>query len=263
MKKRHLLAASVLALAIAASRAQVSVTGSNITDAFERPVSLARLCFVPVNASRTPTGFLNGSNQVVPNEVCGTVTAGTLQSGITVAPNATGTYYHVYLKQAVSSTMIQDYGLAQLTGSSWSFNAYNFLTAATVVTMGTVTTGAPGTQASCYITGSGPMTLNCTIPQGAVGPASPPCSVAIGTVTALASGAAPTVTNSGTTCAAVLNFGIPAGSGSSGGTGGTGGSTFAFSVNGTVTASTANGMSVNGTSVSTTATTITVNGATL
>jgi hypothetical protein len=66
--------------------------------------------------------------------------------------------------------------------------------------------------------------LNFGIPSGATGPAGPAgpagangsngaagaaATVAVGTVTALAAGATPTVTNSGTTAAATLNFGIP------------------------------------------------------
>jgi hypothetical protein len=48
-------------------------------------------------------------------------------------------------------------------------------------------------------------------PQGATGPAGASATIAIGTVTALAAGQNPTVTNSGTSSAAVLNFSIPAG----------------------------------------------------
>ena len=42
------------------------------------------------------------------------------------------------------------------------------------ITIGTVTTGAPGTEASATITGTAPnFVLNLTIPQGPTGPAAP------------------------------------------------------------------------------------------
>jgi hypothetical protein len=66
------------------------------------------------------------------------------------------------------------------------------------------------------------------------------CSISLGTVTSLSTGSSPTVTNSGSACSAVLNFGIPLGSSGSG-SGGTG-----FSVNGTVLSSSATTITVNG-----------------
>lgn len=47
--------------------------------------------------------------------------------------------------------------------------------------------------------------------DGADGPAGPAASVSVGTVTTLAAGSSATVTNGGTSSAAVLNFGIPRG----------------------------------------------------
>ncbi len=52
-------------------------------------------------------------------------------------------------------------------------------------------------------------------PQGAAGPAA---TVSVGTVTTLAAGSPATVTNSGTSAAAILNFGLPQGAGGTGGT---------------------------------------------
>jgi len=48
-------------------------------------------------------------------------------------------------------------------------------------------------------------------PQGATGPAGASATIAIGTTTPLAAGQNPSVTNSGSASAAVLNFSIPAG----------------------------------------------------
>ena len=64
------------------------------------------------------------------------------------------------------------------------------------VTVVAGTTGATGPAGPAGANGS----------NGAAGAAA---TVAVGTVTALAAGATPTVTNSGTTAAATLNFGIP------------------------------------------------------
>ncbi len=62
-------------------------------------------------------------------------------------------------------------------------------------------------------------------PQGAQGATGSSATVAVGTVTTLAAGAQATITNSGTSTAAVLNFGIPQGATGSGGSGGTASST--------------------------------------
>jgi hypothetical protein len=58
-------------------------------------------------------------------------------------------------------------------------------------------------------------------PTGATGPAGAAATVSAGTATGLTTGSPPTVTNSGTTSAAVFNFGIPAGAQGTTGTTGT------------------------------------------
>ena len=76
-------------------------------------------------------------------------------------------------------------------------------------------TGATGPQGLTGATGAqGPAGTN-----GANGASGAAATVAVGTTTTLAAGAAATVTNSGTSSAAVLNFGIPAGAGGTGGSG--------------------------------------------
>jgi hypothetical protein len=87
------------------------------------------------------------------------------------------------------------------------------------ISIGTVTTGAAGSSASVTNSGtSSAAVLDFTIPQGAkgdkgdtgdTGSAGAAASVTVGTVTALSPGATPTVTNSGTSSAAVLDFGLP------------------------------------------------------
>lgn len=78
----------------------------------------------------------------------------------------------------------------------------------TTITVGTTTTGAPGTSAS--VTNSGTATnaiLNFVIPRGEAGAT----NISVGSTTTLPAGSQATVTNSGTDENVVLNFGIPAG----------------------------------------------------
>lgn len=109
------------------------------------------------------------------------------------------------------------------------------------IAIGTVTTGAPGSNAAASIGGTvwAPR-LNLTIPrgdtgatgQGVAGPAGTngtngtngsAATISIGTVTTGAAGSSATVTNAGTSGAAVFNFTIPRGTdGAAGATGATG-----------------------------------------
>lgn len=74
------------------------------------------------------------------------------------------------------------------------------------LSIGTVTTLAPGEDASATITGNAPtQTLSLEIPQGAA------ATIEVGTVTTLGAGSSATVTNSGTTAEAVFDFEIPQG----------------------------------------------------
>lgn len=86
------------------------------------------------------------------------------------------------------------------------------------ITIGTTTTGEPGTAASVTNTGTAQdAVLNFTIPQGATGANGADgadgaaATIAVGTVSTGAPGSAATVTNAGTSSAAVFNFSIPQG----------------------------------------------------
>jgi hypothetical protein len=168
---KRLLATLLLAGASVAS-AQVSISASNVTDAFNNPVASARLCFTPVNAALQATGFRVGSQQVVPNEVCANVTNGVLASGKTLAPSASGLYYHLYLKGPASNTVLRDYGMTTITGSTWSLDSYDPATMsvpAVAVVAGTATALAPGATPTLSITPGSPAALNVGIPQGPAG----------------------------------------------------------------------------------------------
>lgn len=89
------------------------------------------------------------------------------------------------------------------------------------LTVGTVDTGTPGTDAEVTITGTAPdQTINFVIPQGNKGDAG---ELTVGTVTTGAAGSSASVTNVGTTTDAILDFVIPKGDkGDKGDTGNTG-----------------------------------------
>lgn len=95
---------------------------------------------------------------------------------------------------------------------------------AATITVGSTSTGAPGTNASVTNVGtSSAAVLNFTIPKGAkgdTGAAGSAATVAVGTTTTGQPGTNASVTNSGTQSAAVLNFTIP--KGAKGDTGSTG-----------------------------------------
>lgn len=84
--------------------------------------------------------------------------------------------------------------------------------AAATIAVGTVTTGAAGTDAEVTNSGTtGAAVLDFTIPRGNVGPTGNAATISVGTVTTVAAGQPATVTNSGTSGAAVLDFEIPEG----------------------------------------------------
>jgi hypothetical protein len=90
-------------------------------------------------------------------------------------------------------------------------------TAATIAA-GTTTTGVAGTSASVVNSGtSSAAVFNFTIPRGDTGATGPTgatgaaATIAAGTTTTLSAGSSATVTNVGTSGAAIFNFGIPRG----------------------------------------------------
>jgi len=166
-----IVAASMASCGVTA-HAQVAISASSVTDSFETPIPSAKLCFVPTNAAEIAAGFRVGSTQVIPNEVCGTVTAGALASGLHLAPSPSGRYYHVYLKQSFSNVILIDYGMTPITGSAWTLDTYDPATMSipsSTLTVGTITLTAPGTPGSCTLAGAAPsFVLNCSLP-GATG----------------------------------------------------------------------------------------------
>lgn len=114
--------------------------------------------------------------------------------------------------------------------------------------IGTVTTLAPGSQATASITGTSPnFVLNLGIPagrngtngtngtNGINGTNGTSATVAVGTTTTIPGGGQASVTNSGTSSAAVFNFVIPAGINGTNGTNGTNGNPGHDGQNATIT----------------------------
>ncbi len=164
-------------------------------------------------------------------------------------------YFYVKKVSGVSTLYICTDGHPQLFAGSGDGSG-----SAGTITVGTVTTGAPGS--SVTVTNSGTSTaaiLNFSIPAGAAGAtgaagaqgaagaagakgdkgdtgnagaagsagatgaAGAAATIAVGTVTTLSPGASATVSNAGSSSAATFNFGIPAGAaGATGATGATG-----------------------------------------
>ena len=93
------------------------------------------------------------------------------------------------------------------------------------LTVGTVATGAPGSQADASITGTSPsQVLNLTLPKGDPGApgkdgVSPPAPVFTASASTLSAGAAATAAVSGTYPNLALTFGIPRGADGAGGSG--------------------------------------------
>lgn len=87
---------------------------------------------------------------------------------------------------------------------------------AATVSVGTVTTGSAGSSVTVTNSGtSSAAVLDFAIPRGDPGNVGPrgadgaAATLTVGTVTSLAPGSTPTVTNAGTSNAAILNFGLP------------------------------------------------------
>jgi len=156
--------------------------------------------------------------------VAATIAVGTTT---TLAPGSSATVAN----SGTSSAAVFDFGVPQgavgATGPTGATGATGSPGAAATIAAGTTTTGAPGTSAAVTNVGtSSAAVFDFTIPRGDVGATgatgSPgaAATIAAGSTTTLSPGASATVTNSGTSSAAVFDFGIP--QGATGATGATG-----------------------------------------
>jgi len=146
-----------------------------------------------------------------------------------------------------------DKGDQGIQGNTGAVGASGAAGAAATIAVGSTTTGVPGSSAAVSNTGNANAAVfNFTIPRGDVGatggtgaqgnPGSA-ATIAVGLTNTLAPGSNATVSNSGTSSAAVFNFGIP--SGNTGATGSTGaqGNTGAAGAAATIAVGTTNTLS--------------------
>lgn len=104
---------------------------------------------------------------------------------------------------------IDELGWFEVTGTD-GVNGVNGIAA--TVNVGTVTTGAAGSNAAVTNVGtSNAAVLNFSIPRGNTGANGSAATIAVGTVTTGAAGSNVSITNVGTSNAAVFNFSIPRG----------------------------------------------------
>lgn len=170
--KNHLITLCLALVCVPVAQSQVSISASDVANAFGQPLAAARLCFTPVNSAVAPVGFRVGSVQVVPNEACGVVTTGALQTGLTLVASPTGVYYHIYVKAANANTIVRDYGMTPITGSTWTLDTYDPVISsipATALAVGSVTALSPTASPTASLSPGTPTLLNLGIPAGAPG----------------------------------------------------------------------------------------------
>lgn len=139
--------------------------------------------------------------------------------------NSSSNYMEGTVTSYSSTTLIINVPTGRAIGSgtftSWNVNIAGDVGPANSLAIGSVTTGAAGSSASATITGTAPsQTLDLVIPRGntgATGAAGPQgatgsaATITVGTVDTVDPDDPATVTNSGTSGAAVLDFEIPKG----------------------------------------------------
>jgi hypothetical protein len=180
--KKYLALVCLLGAGVFAHAAQTanesSITASNILAADQTPMN-GTVCFTPVNAYGQPTDYsMNGVAAIRSIPVCRSVTNGAIVGTLYLpSSNLTipvGVNYSV--KFTDSSTGQQEvFGTYAITGSTWDLD-----------------NAAPSSVQ--------------TAPPAAWVPV-----IHIGTVTSLANGSTPTVTDSGSDLSHVFNFGLPQG----------------------------------------------------
>ena len=142
-----------------------------------------------------------------------------------VQPQASGTVVYSYSwggiqpnRLSIGTVTSGNSAAATITGTV-PYQVLNLTIPVNSLTIGTVSTLPPSSPATASVTGTAPnQTLNLGIPNGltgstgATGPTGATGSaatIAVGTTTTLSPGSSATVSNSGTSGAAVFNFGLP------------------------------------------------------
>lgn len=168
------------------------------------------------NASITNTGTTSDAifNFTIPRGATG-ATGATGPSGNTIRYGSTDPLNTLGVDGDFYYNTSTKYFFGPKSGGAWPAGTLIQGTAASI-SVGTTTSGAPGTFAS--VTNSGTSTnavLNFTIPSGVQGQAGQAATIAVGAVT---TGTTPSVTNSGTSTNAIFDFVFPVGGGTGGNT---------------------------------------------
>jgi hypothetical protein len=185
-----------LMLAGVAHGQMLTVSGSQLTDASGNPISNATISFAPVLTNGTPASFRKGTTggQVVVTPVTAAVTSGafSLQVADTSQTSPVNMCYAVTVTSNVTGASLLGggYGCVQpaSTGATWcSGTSCNF---------------------DAY-----PIDLQgqIQVQSGPTGPTGTAATISVGTTSTGAAGTNASVTNSGNSGAAVLNFTIPQG----------------------------------------------------
>lgn len=146
---------------------------------------------------------------VVPNITFGTVITGAPGTNAAVVNTGTATNPNL-----IFTIPRGDTGATGPTGATGAPGA------AATIAVGTTTTGAPGSSATVVNSGTSSAAIfDFTIPRGDTGATGPTgatgaaATIAVGTTTTTAPGTSASVTNSGTSGAAIFDFSIPRGAG--------------------------------------------------
>jgi hypothetical protein len=160
------------------------VSAAALKDATGTLVANATITFTPVNNAGVPISFkAGGGGQTISTHVSATVTQGvfSIQLADTTLTTPVNVGYAVTLVDNLTGEQLlgPGYGCVQPSGAAWSFDACvpNLAGLVAVQTgpagtlaVGNVTTGAAGSQATVYNSGSATAAvLNFNIPQGATG----------------------------------------------------------------------------------------------
>jgi hypothetical protein len=224
------------------------------------PIASGTLTITPVSVSGQAIPFAQaGGGLNSPNAFSCSITGGTITGSCQVPDACLTTPANILYSIEIDATNHHGFVLptvANVCGSSWALDAYapaahttsyqaiqtSYGTAAPPSTCNapafyTLNSSGAGTLYQCvagqYVVvsgGSGSGGVGPAGPTGATGTpgaagangaAGTAATISVGTITPLASGATPTIVNAGSTSAAVLNFGIPAGAVGATGTQGT------------------------------------------
>jgi hypothetical protein len=142
--------------------APVPISASAIADSFGNPIANAKLCFSPVDANGNAVGFRVSQVQVMTKPVCGLVSNGALQAGLSLASTPSGIYYHPQVIDRATGAVLRDYCTTQITGSSWSLDSYDCATAPVPPPAAGAITPAATAELAIYC-GSNPTSTLCGI----------------------------------------------------------------------------------------------------